>query len=70
MKLELPLAQMSVTEKLDAIEEIWSDLCQSPENIPSPSWHADVLAAREREAHEGKTRFSPLAEVRDRLLNA
>ena len=45
MHLTIPLEQISVEDKLQAIEEIWADLAGTPENIPSPSWHADVLRA-------------------------
>jgi hypothetical protein len=28
------------------MEELWEDLRQSPADLPSPFWHADVLKAR------------------------
>lgn len=54
MHFSIPLEQMSVKDKLQAIEEIWTDLAGTPENIPSPSWHVDVLRAREKRISEGK----------------
>jgi hypothetical protein len=71
MNLVIPLQQMSVEDKLQAIEEIWSDLVRTPENIPSPSWHADVLSAREKRIENGTARFLDIEEakrvVRERI---
>jgi hypothetical protein len=55
---------MSVEDKLQAIEEIWANLAGSPENIPSPSWHADVLRTREKRISEGASRFLDIAEAK------
>ena len=68
MKLDLPLKEMTTEEKLEAMEAIWSALCETPEDIPSPDWHENVLQEREREASAGNLRFAPLAEVKERLL--
>ena len=71
MHIAIPLDQMSPTDKLQAIEEIWSDLARAPEDVPSPSWHADVLRAREQRIADGTSRFLDVPEakqaVRERL---
>jgi len=64
MHLDIPLEQMSVEDKLQAIEEIWADLASIPENIPSPPWHADVLRARENRISEGRSHFLDIAEAK------
>lgn len=64
MPFGIPLEQMSVEDKLQAIEEIWADLVGTPEDIPSPSWHADVLHARERRISEGTSHFLDIAEAK------
>jgi len=64
MPFSIPLKQMSVEDKLQAIEEIWADLASTPENIPSPSWHADVLLAREKRISEGASHFLDIAEAK------
>ena len=48
---------MTTSEKLRALEEIWDDLRRTPENVPSPSWHADALQAREKQIQEGESNF-------------
>jgi hypothetical protein len=47
MKLVLPLDKMTITDKLQALEQIWDDLCRNQEQIPSPDWHEEILHARE-----------------------
>ncbi len=63
----LPLDQMTVEEKLQLMEILWDDLSRHPENIPSPAWHGEVLAERERKIAEGKAKFLSLDEVRRHL---
>jgi hypothetical protein len=71
MHIALPLEQMTAADKLQAIEEIWADLAGEPEDVPSPSWHADVLRSREQRIADGASRFLDVAEakqaVRERL---
>lgn len=64
MHVSIPLEQMSVEEKLQAIEEIWANLAVTPEEIPSPSWHLDVLRAREKRISEGKSHFMDIGEAK------
>jgi hypothetical protein len=66
----LPLNEMTTAEKLAVMELLWDDLSRTPEEIPSPAWHAEVLAEREKLVREGKTHFSDLAEVEQRLRKA
>jgi hypothetical protein len=54
MKLELPLEQMSVAEKLQAMEALWADLSRRAPDEAVPAWHADVLAERERRLAAGQ----------------
>ena len=39
----LPLEEMTVKEKLQVMEELWSDLCCNQNQIPVPQWHKDLL---------------------------
>jgi len=67
MKLTIPLGEMTTVEKLQAIEAIWADLQRAPEEITSPGWHADVLAAREDRARQGTSRFSDWSTAKSRI---
>ena len=67
MQVAIPLDKMTVVEKLQALEEIWSDLQKTPEAIPSPAWHNDVLQARANRVREGASHFSDWAEAKRRI---
>jgi len=64
----LPLSEMSHAAKLRVMEELWDDLCHSPEGVPSPAWHGKVLAARAERVAKGEAGFSDWADVKERLL--
>jgi hypothetical protein len=64
MHIAIPLERMSATDKLQAIEEIWADLARASEDVPSPSWHADILRAREQRIADGTSRFLDIAEAK------
>lgn len=57
MPFNLPLKEMTLQEKLDAMESLWEDLVRTPEAIESPAWHKEVLDERFRKLKEGKTQF-------------
>ena len=67
MKLSLQLDKMTVLEKLKTIEEIWENLTQSSDSIPSPAWHNDVLLARAGRVEEGSSHFSDWSAAKDRI---
>jgi hypothetical protein len=46
MSITLPLKKMSVEEKLQVMESIWVDLCDTAGSTLSPDWHGDILADR------------------------
>ena len=64
MKNSIPLERMSITEKLQAIEDIWSDLARVSENVPSPAWHVDALRAKEERIANGTSRFMEISEAK------
>jgi len=67
MPASLPLSEMTIAEKLRAMEELRDDLCRSDEPLPSPAWHGDVLAERENLVAEGAATFSDWEEARQRV---
>ena len=50
MTVALPLNQMTVAEKLQAMEELWADLSRD-ENLESPAWHEQILSTRAQETN-------------------
>jgi len=57
MPLTLPLHEMTLEEKLQAMEALWDDLSRNPETLESPSWHEGVLGERQQRIDSGETRF-------------
>ena len=71
MPVTLPLREMTVQEKLAAMESLWEDLARTPEAVESPAWHKDILDERRQRLAEGKSRFidweTAKAEIRKKL---
>ena len=61
------LSALSVTQKLRVIESLWADLEKTPERVPSPAWHGEVLEELSAEYNAGKLKFRPLSEVKKTL---
>jgi hypothetical protein len=53
----LQIQQMTLSEKLRAMEALWEELCRHEEQVPVPQWHKDILDERERLVREGKAKF-------------
>lgn len=70
MGTTLPLDKMTTAEKLLEMERRWDDLCRNPQDVPSPSWHGDVLAERERQIAQGNMKFIDLDEAKERIRRA
>ena len=71
MPFNLPLKDMTLQEKLAAMESIWEDLARTPDAIESPAWHQDILDERRRQVAEGQARFidweTAKTEIRKKL---
>jgi len=57
MPMNLPLKDMTLQEKLAAMEALWEDFTLSPESFESPDWHNTLEERRQRIA-EGKAHFT------------
>ncbi len=64
----LRLSEMSHAAKLRVMEELWDDLCRSPEGVPTPAWHGEVLTARAQRVAKGEAGFREWSDVKERLL--
>ena len=61
------LHALSVTEKLRLLEQIWQSLCEQPDEIPSPEWHADILRERAQRLTHGDAAPIPWSEAKAHL---
>ena len=46
MPITLPLQTMSVEAKIQVMESIWDNLCDTPGSALTPDWHGSILTAR------------------------
>ena len=67
----LQLDQMTLEDKLRAMEALWADLSRREESLPSPAWHEDVLKERQGRIRSGQETFldweTAKKQLRDRL---
>lgn len=57
MSFNLPLKDLSLHEKLAAMESLWEDIARSPEAIESPVWHKDIIDERRQRLAAGQSQF-------------
>jgi putative addiction module component (TIGR02574 family) len=67
MDAVLPLDQMTVEEKLRAIEAILRSLSKHQDQVPVPDWHEQVLDERQRQMDAGEASFVSLEEMKERV---
>ena len=61
------IERMPVTERLQAMDQVWDSLTRDGDEIPSPDWHQEVLADRKARAQRGEAKFLTLDQLRSRL---
>ncbi len=66
-KIDLPLKQLTLAQKLSLMEELWDDLTKDENEFESPGWHEDVLKDREKAFEEGKIKISDWEEAKARI---
>ena len=63
------IERMSVTERLQAIDQLWDSLIHH-EEMPSPEWHGEVIRDRKARAQRGEAKFLTLDQLRSRLRSS
>jgi uncharacterized protein YciW len=58
------LKDLSVKERLEAMELLWSSLQHDNTPIESPDWHGEVLQKRKAKMANGTARFIPIKELK------
>ena len=61
------IEHMSLAERFQAMEVIWSSLQKSPEEISSPAWHGEVLSRRLAKVEAGQAKFLTVEQLKVRL---
>jgi putative addiction module component (TIGR02574 family) len=67
MTVSLPLEQMTILDKIAAMEKLWDELCRDPESIRSPDWHENILKSREQAIKEGRSQFASIDSAKKRI---
>jgi Putative addiction module component len=63
----LEIAQMSHTEKLQAMELLWRSMTAAPDKLESSGWHQKVLQQRLAKVEAGEAEFLTLPQLKKRL---
>lgn len=66
MKITLPLNEMTVSDKIGIMEEIWSDLSSVNNEYSPPDWHTRILEERLRLAESGEVGFTDWKTAKER----
>ncbi len=61
------VSRLSKAERLQAMEWLWASLSKAPQEIESPEWHREVLAARKAKVDSGEAQFLTVAQLKERL---
>ena len=64
------IERMSVTERLQAMNQLWDSLNRSGDEIPSRDWHQDVLADKKARTERGEAKFLTLDQLRSSLRSS
>ena len=69
-RFDVPITQLSFTQKLDLMEMLWADMIVNEKKLESPAWHEAVLNDREAALDAGKITASNWDEAKKRIKNA
>ena len=67
MPITLSLETMTVSDKMQVMENIWLSFRQNPAEVESPAWHGDVLAARKKRVSGGMARYDGWEKAKRRI---
>jgi len=56
--------KMSQEEKLLAMEALWDSLTHGNSELPSPTWHKEILASRKAKMDAGEATYVSLQELK------
>ena len=66
-ELKEEVSRLSKAERLQAMEWLWASLSKEQQEIESPEWHGEVLAARKAKADAGEAQFLSVGQLKERL---
>ena len=66
-ELKKEVSRLSKAERLEAMEWLWASLSKEQQEIESPEWHGEVLAARKAKVDSSEAQFLSIAQLKKRL---
>jgi hypothetical protein len=66
-RIDVPIAPLSFTQKLDLMEMLWADTAGNENDLESPAWHGKILNEREAALNAGKATVSSWEEAKKRI---
>lgn len=61
------IAEMSVDQRIQLVEDIWDSIAELPESVTVPEWHKKELEKRLDAYHANAAEGSPWHEVKKRI---
>ena len=58
------IKNMSIAERIQAMEILWDSFLYEDVAITSPAWHQDVLVERQRKINDHTAKFLTLEELK------
>ena len=65
--VDLPLAKMTLAQKLDLIETLWDDISKDDKALDSPNWHGEILQDRQQALEAGKASARDWDQAKERI---
>ncbi len=65
--MNIPIDQMTVNEKLEAISLIWDSLGDTPDQIPAPDWQRSELERRSNRLDSSESTVSDWDDAEKRF---
>jgi putative addiction module component (TIGR02574 family) len=64
------IKQMTLPEKLELLEAVWSEIASDPDQVEVPQWHKDLLDERQRAFEEGRIKAIDWEEAKKQIEKA
>jgi hypothetical protein len=61
------IEKMSVSERLQTMEQLWDALAREESKVASPAWHGQILAERKARVERGEAKFFTRDQLRTYL---
>jgi len=71
MQVSLPLKEMTLSDKIRIMEDLWVDLSKDDSGYEPPEWHGEILKERKKRIESGELKFTDWEtakkEIKDRV---